>query len=99
MGSFLRGSPSSYGLLGLLVAVVAVVPGRNPSIFLLLRFVPQCREGGVEFDAAVEQSVQEGEPLNEEPMFQGAITRSRASIIAAWKPQAQNTDYHKHLCV
>ncbi len=39
-----------------------------------------------------EQYVQEGEPLNEEPMFQRAITRSRARIIAARKPQAQNTD-------
>ncbi len=42
------------GMLGLLVAVVAVVPGRDPSIVLLLQFVPQCEEGGVEFDAAVE---------------------------------------------
>ncbi len=39
-----------------------------------------------------EQSAQEGELLHEEPMFQGAITRSRARIIAARKPQAQNTD-------
>ncbi len=43
------------GLLGLLVAMVAVVPGRDPSIVLLLQFVPQCEEGGVEFDAAVER--------------------------------------------
>ncbi len=42
------------GLLSLLVAVVAVVFGRDPSIILLLQFVPQCEEGGVEFDAAVE---------------------------------------------
>ncbi len=41
------------GLLGLLVAVVVVVPGRDPSIVLLLQFVPQCEEGGLEFDAAV----------------------------------------------
>ncbi len=39
-----------------------------------------------------EQPVQEGEPHNEEPMFQVAITRSRARIIAAQKPRAQNTD-------
>ncbi len=44
------------GLLGLLVAVVAVVPGRDPSIVLLLQFVPQCEEGGLEFDAAVQDS-------------------------------------------
>ncbi len=37
-----------------MVAVVAVVPGRDHSIVLLLQFVPQCEEGGVEFDAAVE---------------------------------------------
>ncbi len=43
------------GLLGLLVAVVAVVPGRDPSIVLLLQFVPQWEEGGVEFGAAVER--------------------------------------------
>ncbi len=43
------------GLLGLLDAVVVVVPGRDPSIVLLLQFVPQCEEGGVEFDAAVER--------------------------------------------
>ncbi len=72
-------------LLGLLV-------GRDPSIILLLQFVPQCEEGGVEFDAAVEWSVQYVEPLNEEPMFKGVITRSRACIIAARKPQTQNTD-------
>ncbi len=43
------------GLLGLLVAVVTVVPGRYPSIVLLLQLVPQCEEGGVEFDATVER--------------------------------------------
>ncbi len=91
-GFFIEGFPFLDGLLGLLVAMVAVVPGRHPSFVLLLQFVPQCEEGGVEFDAAIEQSVQEGEPLNEEPMFQGAITRSRARIIAARKPQTQNTD-------
>ncbi len=43
------------GLLGLLVVVVAVARGRDPSIVLLLQSVPQCEEGGVEFDAAVER--------------------------------------------
>ncbi len=43
------------GLLGMLVAVVAVVPERDPSIVLLLQFVLQCEEGGVEFDAVVER--------------------------------------------
>ncbi len=36
-------------------SVVAVVPGRDSSIVLLLQFVPQCEEGGVEFDAVVER--------------------------------------------
>ncbi len=34
---------------------VAVVPGRDPPLVLLLQFVPQCEEGGVAFDAAVER--------------------------------------------
>ncbi len=34
---------------------VAVVPGRDPPFVLLLQFVPQCEEGGVGFDAAVER--------------------------------------------
>ncbi len=54
-GLFVEGFSFLDGLLGLLVAVVAVVPGRDPSIVLLLQFVPQCEEGGVEFDAAVER--------------------------------------------
>ncbi len=49
VGFFLDGLPS------LLVAVVAVVPGRDPSLVLLLQFVPQCEERGVEFDAAIER--------------------------------------------
>ncbi len=43
------------GLPGLLVTVVAVVSGRDPFIVFLLQLVPQCEEGGVEFDAAVER--------------------------------------------
>ncbi len=39
----------------MLVVVVAVVPGRDPSIVLLLQFVPQCEEGRVEFDSTVER--------------------------------------------
>ncbi len=53
-GFFVRVFSFLDGLLGLLVAVVAVVPGRDPSVVLLLQFVPQCEEGGVEFDAVVE---------------------------------------------
>ncbi len=49
------------GLFGLLVVVVAVVPGKHPSLFILLQFVPQCEEGGMEFDAAVER-VLDGKP-------------------------------------
>ncbi len=41
-GFFIEGFSFLDGLLGLLVAVVAVVPGRDPSIVLLLQFVPQC---------------------------------------------------------
>ncbi len=33
----------------------AVVPWRYPSLVLLMQFVPQCEEGGVGFDAAVER--------------------------------------------
>ncbi len=54
-GFFMEGFSFMGGLLGLLVAVVAVAPGRDPSIVLLLQFVPQCEQGGVEFDAAVER--------------------------------------------
>ncbi len=54
-GFFMEGFSFLNGQLGLLVAVVAVVPGRDPYIVLLLQFVPQCEEGGVEFDAAVER--------------------------------------------
>ncbi len=54
-GFFMEGFSFLDRLLGLLVAVVAVVPGRDPSIVLLLQFVPQCEEGGEEFDAAVER--------------------------------------------
>ncbi len=54
-GLFLEGFSFLDGLLGLLVGVVVVVPGRDSSIVLLLQFVPQCDEGGVEFDAADER--------------------------------------------
>ncbi len=54
-GFFVEGFSFLDGLLCLLDAVVAVVHGRNPCIALLLPFVPQCEEGGVEFDAAVER--------------------------------------------
>ncbi len=33
----------------------AVVPGRDPSLVPLLQFVPQCEEGGVEFNIAVDR--------------------------------------------
>ncbi len=42
------------GQLGLLVVIVAVVLGRDPSLVLLLQFVSLPEEGGVEFNAAVE---------------------------------------------
>ncbi len=42
------------GLFGLLVLVVAVIPWRDPSIILVLQFVPRCEDGGVEFAAAVD---------------------------------------------
>ncbi len=54
-GLFVVGFLFLDGLLGLLFAVVAVVLGRDPSIVLLLQFVPQCEEGGVKFDTAVER--------------------------------------------
>ncbi len=38
----------------LLAVVVAVVSGRDSSLFLLLQFVLQREEGGVEINAAVE---------------------------------------------
>ncbi len=53
-GLFVVGFSFLDGLPGLLVAV-AVVPGRDPSLGLLLQFVPQCEEGGVEFDATFER--------------------------------------------
>ncbi len=34
--------------------VVNFVRGVNPSLILLLQFVPQCEEGGVDFNAEVE---------------------------------------------
>ncbi len=52
-GLFVVGFSVLDGLLGLLFAVVAVALGRDPSLVLLLQFVPQCEEGGVEFDTAV----------------------------------------------
>ncbi len=39
-GFFMEEVSSLDGMLGLLVDVVAVVPGRNPSIVLLMQFVP-----------------------------------------------------------
>ncbi len=54
-GLFVLGFSFLDGLPGLLVAVVAVVPGRDPSLGLLLQFVPQCEEGGVESYAALER--------------------------------------------
>ncbi len=53
-GLFVVGFSFIDGLLGLLVAVITVVPGMNPSLVILLQFVPQCEEGG-EFDVAVER--------------------------------------------
>ncbi len=56
MGSSLRVSPSWTDSVSVCwFSVVAVVPGRDSSIVLLLQFVPQCEEGGVEFDAVVER--------------------------------------------
>ncbi len=49
-GFFIGGFSFLGGPLGLLVAVVIGVPGRDPSIVLLLQFAPQCEEGGVECD-------------------------------------------------
>ncbi len=54
-GLFVVGFSFMDGLLGLLVVVVVVVSGMDPSLVLLLQFVPQCEEGGVELDAAVER--------------------------------------------
>ncbi len=54
-GFFVEGFSFLDGLLGVLIVVVAIVPGRDPSIVLLLQFVPQCEEGGVELDSAVER--------------------------------------------
>ncbi len=34
--------------------VITFVRGVNPSLILLLQFVPQCEEGGVKFNAEVE---------------------------------------------
>ncbi len=39
----------------LLVVLVAVVPGRDPSLVLVLQFAPQCEDGEVELSAAVER--------------------------------------------
>ncbi len=61
-GFFVVGFSFLDGLLGLLVAVVAVVPGRDPSHVHLLQVVPQCGEGGVDFYAAVER-VWAGKPF------------------------------------
>ncbi len=56
MGSSLRGSPSKTDSVTVCwFSVVAVFPGRDSSIVLLLQFVSQYEEGGVDFDAVVER--------------------------------------------